>query len=800
MLIPLSWLKQYVDVPVPVEEYVYRMVMTGSEVEGWEIRGAQMEKVVVGQIMSLSPHPNADRLQICAIDAGGGETLPVVTGAPNVFVGARVPVALPGSMLPGGIRIKPGKLRGELSMGMLCSGKELGITDDVYPGADVDGILILTRDEAPGTDIKDVLGFGETIIDFKTLANRPDCMSVLGMARETSVTLDVPLRLPATDYRESEQETADYVGVSVLDSALCPRYMGRIVTDVRIAPSPEWMRRALESAGVRPINNIVDITNYVMLEMGQPLHAFDFSFVKGGKIIVRRARPGEKIITLDGKERTLTDSMLVIADAEKPVAVAGIMGGEYSGIFDTTRVVMLESANFLGSSVRTTSRALGLRTESSARFEKGLPPQLAQEAMNRAMHLIEALGAGKIAKGAVDVCAADLSPRVVETKPDAVNRLLGQSLSGHRMRDILRRLSIEAELADGERLVCRIPHFRQDIETTADIAEEIQRIHGYHTIPSMPLSGVQMYGARTRRQRAVREIRERLAGFGLFEGLSYSFMSPSVFERLGLPPDDPLRNAVRIKNPLGEEYSLMRTTLVPGLLDSLMDNASRQIDSIRLFEIGNVFTPRQQPMTELPQETLTLGVALMDERDDFYTLKGIVEALCDCARIPEPVFTAGGPAYLHPGRSAICRAGERIIAVLGELAPAVAASYDLETRAYLAELNLDALLDAMPADVQAARPIPKYPAVSRDLAVTAPDAQPVGPMLECIRRSGGELLESASLFDIYRGEQLGQGIKSVAFSLVFRSPERTLTDEEVDAHMRRILSRLSEEFGAQIRG
>ena len=794
MLAPLSWLRKYIDVEIPAEELADRMTMTGSEVEGVQKMGENIQDVLVGKIMEMSPHPNADRLRVCMVDVGKENLLQIVTGADNVFEGALVPIAMIGCLLPTGLKIKKGKLRGMLSEGMMCSGEELEIGDDVYPGASVNGIIIIKEEYAPGTDIKKVLGMDDMIIDFKTYANRPDCLSIIGLAREAAATLDTPLRFPETSYKEGGEKTADHVAVEVQDAELCPRYMGRLVTDINIAPSPDWMQKELTAAGVRPINNIVDITNYVMLELGQPMHAFDFKYVKEGKIVVRRAKAGETLTTLDGDEKELTEDMLVIADTEKPVALAGIMGGEHSGVYDDTQMVLFESANFRPQNVRMTSRAVGLRTESSARFEKGLDPANAETALDRAMHLVELLGAGKVAKGCVDVCNADVSEKDIEVKVGDVNHLLGQNLTGKEMASILERVFIETKVK-GDTLVCSIPTYRKDIEHSADIAEEVIRIYGYDKIPSiMPEMHISSAGL-TPKQKTMKAIRNMMVGMGLYEATHYSFMSPSDLDKLGVSEDDALRQVIRLMNPMGEDYSLMRTTMVPAMLTSISNNVNRNNNRVHLFEMSRTF--HKVEGAEMPEEVNRMCVGILAKGEDFFSIKGKLELLFDMLRV-EAEYAAVEISYMHPGRTAGIVIDGEPVGYVGEIHPDAAANYSIKGKAYVAEIDLDKLVEAR-IDNMTVKPLPKYPAVERDLAVVMDEEQAVGPILGAIRKVGGDLIEQASVFDIYQGKQVEEGKKSVAFSLVFRSIDRTLTDDEVSRRFNKIVRTLDNQYGAKLR-
>ncbi|MBN2878751.1 MAG: phenylalanine--tRNA ligase subunit beta [Clostridia bacterium] len=794
MLAPLSWLKKYVEIDKDAQTLTNMLTMTGSEVEGYENLAKGLDHVVVGKITKIDKHPDADRLQVCRVNVGEEKDIIIVTGATNVYEGALVTLAREGADLPNGTKITKGKLRGVVSYGMMCSGEELCIDDSVYPGASVNGIMLINEDVKPGTSIASVLGMDDIVFDIKTYANRPDCLSVVGTAREVAATLNVPLTMPETTYKEDTKQTQDIVSVEVSSPDLCPRYMGKIVYDIKIEPSPKWMQKSLAAAGVRPINNIVDITNYVMLELGQPMHAFDFKYVKEQKIVVRNAKNGESIMTLDGKERKLTEEMLVIADAEKPIALAGIMGGEHSGIYEDTNTVLFESAIFNHANIRMTARALGMRTESSSRYEKGLEAANAELALNRAMHLIEKLGAGKIAQGCADVLSADISPRTLTVSIKRVNELLGLDLPGNTMDGLLRRLQIESH-AEGDSLICEIPAFRQDLQNTADIAEEILRIYGFDKIPSkLPEMHIESKG-RTARQRTNLAIRNYMSSHGLYEAVHYSFMSPAALDMLLLPEKDELRNAVKIINPLGEDYSLMRTTLMPAMIKTIAANLNHRIDDVKLFELSKTF---HESNDDLPLEVNRLSIGVCSDDETFFTVKGRVESMLKPLGLKNYEFKRGGGAFLHPGRKAIMLVDEIQVGFIGELHPDVADAAGIKKRTYLAEINLDALLEIQRSELVVAE-LPKYPSVSRDLAVVVDKDQPVGQMLSVIKASCGNLLESIEIFDIYEGAQVEKDKKSVAFSLIFRASDRTLVDEDVNKKFVRILNALDKNFNAKLR-
>ncbi len=792
MKISLNWLRRYVDIPVSVEELCDRMIMAGFEVEGVEDLSETMDNVVAARILRLQKHPDADKLQLCEMDVGAGEPIQIITGATNVFEGALVPAALHDSRLPNGTHIKRGRLRGLPSEGMLCSGGELCLKEADYPGAEVDGILILHEDAAPGTDMRDILGLNDVVIDFKITANRPDCQSVLGVAREVSVALRTPFHPPVPSYTAKGGDVREHIAITVEDYDLCPRYLGRVVRNLRIAPSPKWMQESLRAAGMRPINNIVDITNFVMLETGQPMHAFDLRDVRGAQIIVRRAHPGEPITTLDGRDHTLTPDMLVIADAEVPSCLAGIMGGLDSEIKDDTRDLFLECAKFRRDSVRRTARALGIRTESSARFEKGVDILGVEYAMERALQLIDELDAGDIVDGAIDRHQGLPEDRVLTVPASRITELLGVDVPEETMADILCRLSIQTTLQD-HILTCRVPSFRDDVEGRADLAEEVMRVYGYDHIVSTPMRGAVTRGIKLPHLRNADTLRAALAAQGLREITTYSFISSKAPDQLSLPEDDPRRSAISLLNPLGEEYSTLRTQLITSMLSVLSTNKNRKNPKARLFEVSKTFVPKALPLTEQPDEVPTLCIGLYGPEEDFFTLKGILESLF--ARFgAEAAFTRSREPYLHPGRQAEVRlAGDATPScVFGELHPDTAERFELDTRVYVAELRLDPLFACAKDKRVIYRPLPRYPAVERDLALVCDEDLPVADMEAVIKASGGRHLESVELFDVYQGAQIEKGKKSVAFSLQFRGTEGTLSDGDIEPALQKIFKNLKE--------
>ena len=789
MQISLSWLKSYVDIDVPVEELCDKMVMSGFEVESIEDLSKTMDNVVVGKIVALEKHPDADKLKVCQIDIGGEEPIQIITGADNVFEGAYVPAALHDSHLPNGVHIKKGKLRGLPSNGMLCSGEELCLKEEDYPGAGVYGILILKEPQVPGTDMRDVLGLWDYVIDFKITANRPDCQSVLGVAREAAVALNKPFNKPVPTYKTVGGHIDNEIRVTVEDSDLCPRYYGRAVKNLRIGESPDWLKARHKAAGMRPINNIVDITNFVMLETGQPMHAFDMRDIRGRQIIVRRAAENEPITTLDGKDHTLNPDMLVIADAEAPSCLAGIMGGLDSEIKPDTTELFLECAKFRRDSVRRTARTLGMRTESSARFEKGVDIVAVEYAMERALQLIDELDAGDILDGVIDCCAGLPDKREIKVAASRICELLGVDIPEADMVRILNSLELETTLKDGV-LTCLVPSFRDDIEGRADLAEEVMRIYGYDHIVGTQMKGSVIRGRRLFDRDKDDRVKAALVAAGLQEITTYSFINPAAIAPLNLPADDARRQMIPILNPLGEEYSVLRTQLLTSMLTVLSTNYNRKMPAVRFFERSKRFVAKSLPLTEQPLELPTLCIGMFGKDESFLTLKGLVEMLMADFHLPV-TYTVASEPYLHPGRQAAALCGDTVVATFGELHPDTAAQYDLDTRVYVAEMDLVPLYQAEQPRV-IYKPLPKFPAMERDIAMLCDENLPVAQIEAWIRESGGKLLEKVVLFDVYQGAQIAAGTKSVAYNLTFRSAESTLTDAETDKALQKIFKHLKE--------
>ena len=790
-----KWLnEEFVDLSgVPDREFVETMTIAGQKVETYERLDAELRNVVVGRVVSITRHTNSDHMWVCQIDVGAGKPVQIVTGAQNVHEGDLVPVAQHNSWLPGGVHITKGKLRGEVSNGMLCSLKELGLTLNDFPYAIEDGIWILQEDCKPGDDINTVIGNDDTVVDFEITNNRPDCYSILGLAREAAAAFNKPMRHHDPVVRGGAAgELSELLEVEVPAEDLCRRYTARMVRNVKIAPSPKWLRQRLRANGVRPINNIVDITNYVMLEYGQPMHAFDYRYVGSGKIIVRRSEPGEALTTLDGNVRTLTPGMLVIADETKPIGLAGIMGGENSEIMDDTVDVVFESANFNGTSIRQTALALGMRTEASGKFEKNIDPLLTLPAVDRACELVELLGAGEVMDGVIDVLNDIPEPRTIELEPDRINALLGTDISEADMVEYLRRLEIPVE---GHEI--RVPSWRPDLVGMADIAEEVGRLFGYNNIPTTTFRGAATEGGYTQAMKLENRAGSLCRSLGYSEILTYSFVSPSIFDQIRLPEDSSLRNAMRIQNPLGEDASIMRTVALPSMLAILARNNAYHNDAVKLYELAKVYLPK--PGQTLPDEPKHLVLGTYGEHEDFFKMKGEIEAFLRGMNVPEARYTAEkhDPTF-HPGRCARVSVGGVDLGCFGQIHPLVARSYGIDGEIFAAELNFTALL-SLQLPEKTYTPLPKYPAVTRDIAVVCDEAVTVAALSDCIRAAGGKLLRSVELFDIYRGKGIASGSKSAAFRLTLRADDRTLTDADSDGVVSAVLAALEKELNAKLR-
>lgn len=805
----LKWIKDLVPgiEDLTPQEYLDAMTLSGSKGEYYVELDKNLENIVIGQILKIEKHPDADKLVICQVNVGQEEPVQIVTGAPNVFEGAVVPVVLAGGRVAGGhdgstppeegIKIKKGKLRGVPSNGMMCSIEELGSSRDMYPDAPENGIYIFkNRDDIkPGDDAIKALGLDDAVIEYEITSNRVDCFSILGIAREAAVTFGKPFCPPVVEPTGNDEDVNDFISVEVNDTELCPRYTARVVKNIKVGPSPEWMQRRLAAQGIRPINNIVDITNYVMEEYGQPMHAYDLSTIAGQKIIVRRAEDNEKFVTLDGQERTLDSSMLMICDAEKPVGIAGIMGGENSMITDDVDAILFEAACFDGTNIRLSGKKLGMRTDAQSKFEKGLDPNNASAAIDRACQLIEVLGCGEVVGGMVDVYGKVKEPHEIPFQPERINRLLGTDLSAEQMLDYFKSLELEY---DADRNVMIIPTFRQDLLGTADLAEEVARFYGYSNIPSTLPSGESTSGKVSFKHR-VEDVAKETAEFcGFSEGMTFSFESPKVFDKLRLDADDPLRQAITIANPQGEDYSIMKTTPLNGMLVSLARNFNRRNKDVKLYEMAKIYLPKSLPLTEYADERVQFTLGFYGE-GDFFTMKGVVEEFLERAGMHDIVDydPNAGKNFLHPGRQANIIYQGKVIGYMGEVHPEVCENYDMKTRAYIAVLDMPFITEMATFD-RHFKGIAKHPAVNRDISMVVKKDILVGQIEKVIREKGGHHLESYHLFDIYEGSQIKAGYKSVAYSITFRANDRTLEEKDITAAMDKIIAGL-EDLGIELR-
>ena len=801
----LEWIRSMVpELSCTAQEYMDAMTLSGSKVEGYEELDADLEKIVIGQIEKIEKHPDADKLIICQVNVGTGENIQIVTGAPNVKEGDKVPVVLDGGRVagghdgkktPGGVKIRKGKLRGVESFGMMCSIEELGSTKDMYPEAPEYGIYIFPEDAVVGADAVEALGLHNSVFEYEITSNRVDCFGIIGLAREAAATFRKEFHPPVVTATGNNEDVNDYVKVSVEDTKLCPRYTARVVKNIKIAPSPEWMQRRLAAQGIRPINNIVDITNYVMEEYGQPMHAYDLDTIAGHQIVVKRAEKGQKFVTLDGQERTLDDSVLMICDGEKAIGIAGIMGGENSMITDDVKTMLFEAACFDGTNIRLSSKKVGLRTDASGKFEKGLDPNNAIEAMNRACQLIEELGAGEVVGGVVDVYTTVKEGRNIPFEPEKYNRLLGTDIAPETMLDYFKMLDLGYDKEKNEILV---PSWRQDLECDADIAEEVARFYGYDKIPTSLPSGEATTGKLSFKLRVEKLARDIAEFCGFSQAMTYSFESPKVFDKLLLPADSPLRETVVITNPLGEDFSIMRTVSLNGMLASLATNYNRRNQNVRLYELGNIYLPKQTPVTELPEERMQFTLGMYGE-GDFYTMKGVVEELFDKLGMHEKAEydPSDKKPFLHPGRQADIVYHGNVIGYLGEIHPTVAANYAIKERVYVAVLDMPYIVEYASFD-RKYRGIAKFPAVTRDLSMVVPKEVLAGDIEKVFDEKGGQYLERYALFDIYEGAQIKRGYKSIAYTLTFRAQDKTLEDADIQNAMNKILKKL-EELGIELR-
>lgn len=797
MKVPMQWIKEYADIPMSAADYQNKMIMIGDGVEGYEETGAEVDHVVVGRVLTCEAHPDSDHLHVTTVDVGGDAPLQIVCGAPNCRAGILTPVALVGAHLPGGVKIKKGKLRGVMSEGMLCSSEELGVPVELYPSIGAAGILEFQEEYPVGSDVKPILGIDDTVMDFEVLANRPDCLSVWGIARETAVACGTTFHKPEITVTEAGGDVHDYVQVDVEATDLCPRYIARVIKDVRVGPSPMWLRKYLYGAGMRSINNVVDITNFIMLETGHPMHAFDLDMVEGHHIIVRKAVEGEHITTLDGKAHPLTAGQLVICDASKPSCVAGVMGGEESEITEKTHTMMFECAVFDRASTRVTSRALGIRTESSGRFEKGVSVKTAMEAMQRACQMINQLDAGDVVSGVIDIYPDPAKKQVITASCEKIARRAGVDIPADDTERILKELFFDVE-RDGDKLTVTVPDFRQDVEGEADLCEEALRVYGYDKIPSTLLRGETTPGGRSDRMRLKDEVSHVLTAMGFYEIMNYSFVSPKSVDKLMLDEKDARRSMLPIRNPLGEDTSVMRTTLVPDMLSTLALNMNHGNDSARLFEVAAVFDPANRTAEGLPTETRKLCLGLYGKDADFFTMRGVVERLLKQLGIAFDV-SRSDEVYLHPGRQAKLTLGEQVVCVLGEVHPTVRENFDMPSRALIAEMDMEVIAQ-LQTPMGAVKPMPRYPAVSRDLSLVMAESTEVGPLLADMAHAAGSILEDAKMFDVYRSVAVGKDMKSVAFSFVFRAADHTLTEAEITKAMEKLQKVAADKYQAVIRG
>lgn len=795
MLVSLKWLNDYVDLnKLSVEDIRDGFIMSGSNVETVENPAGKMNKIVVGKILKIEKHPDAKALIVTQVDVGQEEPVQIVTGADNVSEGDFIPVILSGGRLPDGTKIKKGKLRGIVSNGMMCSGTELGITDNILPTSqNKDGIYIFNKEYELGTNVADILELDDSIMEFEITFNRPDCLSVIGMAREAKATFGTPIKYPEIRIEKEIEDVANYMKVTVENKELCDRFVGRVIKNVKIEESPQWLQNKLMRAGIRPISNIVDITNFVMLEWGQPLHAYDIEDIEGREIIVRSANNGETITTLDGQERKLNEEVLLICDGKKPVGLAGIMGGENSEIKDTTKTIFIEGAHFHKDNIRKISKDLGLRTEASSRFEKGVDPNGTLRAVNRFCQLVEMLGAGEVVANNIDIYDTPVDKKTIHVRTSRINGLLGTDISNSEMTDIFESLEFEVKEA-GEDFHITVPTYRSDMLKEIDFVEEIARIYGYDKL-NTTLYKDSVQGGKTPTQMNIDVLKDTLNGAGLNEILTYSFISPKVFDNLCVREDNPLRNVVKVINPLGEDTSIMRTTLMGNMLEVLARNYNRNVDEASAFECGNTFIPTQDV---LPEEKRIVTLGMYGKELDFFSIKGIVEKIFNRFEIKVDFEPEKNHTTFHPGRCANVLIGDKVVGTFGEAHPNVCENYKIGTRVYLGELKFEDILEYIKED-KTYKPLPKYPPMTRDFAVVVKEDVYVKEIEDIARTNGGNILESISLFDVYRGKQVEENHKSIAYSLVYRHKDRTLTDEEVTKVHDKIISELKEKLNASLR-
>lgn len=810
MQVSIKWLKDYIDFKETPEQIADKLTMAGVPVENIKDMGAGLEKVITGKIVQIEKHPNADKLSICTLDVGQAETIIIVTGATNVREGQIVPVAMIGAKLPNGLKISKGKLRGVASFGMLCSAAELNLDLDSLSDDAKSGIYILPEDTSVGIQVKDVLGLNDVILEFELTANRADCFSVLGIVREIAVLTGNSVKKPMLRLQEDGDKKAnELISVKIEANNLCSRFSARVLQNVKVGKSPAWIKERIEAAGVRSINNVVDVTNFVMLEFGQPMHAYDYDMLAGHVLIARQANQGEKLTTLDNVKRELNPSMLVIADSVQPAGLGGVMGGLASEVTESTKTVVLEAAAFNGANIRRTARACGLHSEASGRFERGVDVINTVKALDRAAQLLEEMGACTVCPEIVDAYPGFELPSQVKFTSTQVNKHLGTTISSQVMVDILKRLEFEISSVKGEEITVTVPSWRNDVRCMSDIAEEISRIYGFNRIASTLPDGSMMQGGQSEEQSFVDRVKDILVAAGMNEIISFSFTHPQTFDKLNIPVDSQLRQAVEIMNPITDEFPLLRTTAVSSVLETIARNLSRKNEDLKIFEIGSVFTPKALPLTELPIEKLMLCGALTGKRTDiawnqgkdtvdFYDAKGVIEVLFERLGIQKYTVQAGEHYAMHPGKTALFMKGKEIIAYVGEVHPQVQAQMNITKKTYLFEMDIEKLMkySALTCRYQS---LPKYPAMSRDLALVVADDITASEVEKMIVKNAGKLLNNICLFDVYMGEQVGKGQKSLAFSLQFQSAEKTLTDAEIDPYFESIIKALEEAFNAKLR-
>lgn len=804
----IKWLSDYVEIKETPEKLADMLTMAGVPVEAIETLGQNISGVVTGKVLEIGPHPDADKLSVCKIDIGS-EMLTIITGATNVRQGNIVPVATVGAQLPNGMSIKPTKLRGMLSNGMLCSTDELAIDNKLVSPEARNGIYILPADTAVGIDIRTALGLDDVVLEFELTANRADCFSMLGIAREISVLTGVPLKKPMLTVKEAGQEKANSLTtIQIADSELCSRFAARILQNVKVGPSPAWMQHRIQAAGMRPINNIVDVTNFVMLEMGQPMHAYDYNLLARHSLVVRKPNPGERLTTLDGVKRELAPDMLVIADAVQAVGIAGVMGGLATEVTANTQNVLLEAASFNGASIRRTSRALGLRSEASGRFERGVDTSNIIKALDRAAQLLEDMGACQVCPGIVDVYPNMQLPKQVTFTPEQINSHLGTQIPANTMIDILKRLEFDIE-ASSEKITATVPTWRGDVTLPADISEEIARVYGYDKVPSTTPGGNMLQGGQSYSQTTMDKIKNVLVSCGFSEVLSLSFSHPSAFDKLNIPADSHLRQAIEVLNPITDDFPILRTTLLGGIMDTIIRNLSRKNEDLQIFEIGAVYWPKELPLADLPEEPIMLCGAMIGKRHalswnqskdmvDFYDAKGAVEAILENLGITGYTVEVGESFSLHPGKTAVIKKDNEVLGVVGELHPKVLKAYEITKKVYVFELAIEKLVDHA-ALKPSYRSLPKFPAITRDLAIVLPENITAAAVKKAITDNAGPLLSQVQLFDVYTGQQVAAGSRSLAFSLTFRAADRTLTDAEVDEPYKKIVVYIEETFKAKLR-